>query len=130
MKNMIKHLAGILMLCCMLTQFTQAQDASKMKASTPEQRAQLQTAMMKSKLKLDTLQVTKVQAINLKYAKKLDPILKSDAGKFKMFREARSIQKDKDADLKTVLTDIQFKQYEDMKDEIKDKVMESMKGKN
>lgn len=102
-----------------------AQDTKELlKESTPEQRAKMQTTMMKAKLNLDSAQVTKVQAINLKSAQKLDPILKSDGRKLKMLREVLSIQKEKDADLKAVLSDEQYKRYEKMKDELKQRVMD------
>jgi len=114
-----------------LSQTANAQNgADAFKNSTPEQRALMQTTMMKTKLKLDTIQVTKVQAINLKYAQKLDPILKGDGSKFSKFKELRSIQKDKDADLKGVLTADQFKQYQAMEEEMKAKVKEKMSGRN
>jgi hypothetical protein len=116
---------------CMLVWFTlpaaNAQDA--LKQSTPEQRAQLQTGMMKTKLKLDSTQAKKVQAINLKYAQQLDPIIKSDSRSFKTLMRARSIQKDKDAELRTTLNEAQYKQYDDMKDEMKEKV-KNIKQKN
>lgn len=125
----ITFLAACLMAICTATT-VKAQDAkAALKESTPEQRAQLQTTLMKTKLSLDSAQVTKVQAINLKSAQKLDPILKSDGRKLKMMREVMSIQKEKDADLKTVLTDEQYKQYEKMKDELKQRLMDGRQTK-
>ncbi|GAB3929134.1 hypothetical protein [Mucilaginibacter myungsuensis] len=107
------------------TASAQDKDAkAMMKESTPEQRAKLQTGMMKTKLRLDSATVTKVQAINLKYAQKLDPVMKGDGRKLKMIREAMSIQKEKDAELKTALSKDQYQAYEKMKDDMRDKIKE------
>jgi hypothetical protein len=131
MKKINKHFAFIIpcLLMLLTLQKVKAQDAQAMlKESTPEQRAQMQTGMMKSKLNLDSAQTIKVQAINLKYAQQLDPVLKGDGAKFKKLKEAMSIQKAKDADLKTVLTADQNKQYEAMKEEMKEKLKEYKKS--
>jgi hypothetical protein len=53
----------------------------QMKDMTPGQRADYQTNMMKTKLGLDTQQIVKVKALNLKYALKFQPIIKSDEGR-------------------------------------------------
>src|ERR1700743_1877441 len=57
----------------------------KLKEMSPQQRADFQTGLMKSKLKLDTQQIAKVKALNLKYAIKLQPILTSDDSRFSTF---------------------------------------------
>ncbi|WP_295795765.1 hypothetical protein [Mucilaginibacter sp.] len=100
-----------------------------LKNATPEQRAQMQTGMMKSKLKLDTNQVLKVQAINLKYAHKFEPIIKGSDGRMKKMKEAMSLQKQKDAELKQVFTTEQYKQYQDFEQEMKSKMMSRLNGK-
>jgi len=104
-----------------------AQDKMDMiKNSTPEQRAKMQTSMMKTKLQLDTVQVVKVQAINLAAAQKMDPVIKGDGGKFAKFRQMKEIESTKDKELKKVLTDAQYKQYEAAKDEMKEKMKERL----
>ena len=100
-----------------------------LKNATPEQRAQMQTGMMKSKLKLDTNQVLKVQAINLKYAQKFEQIIKGSDGRMKKAREAIILQKQKDAELKQVFTTAQYKQYQDFEQEMKSKMMGRLNGK-
>jgi hypothetical protein len=97
---------------------------SNMKDATPEQRAQFQTTMMKSKLSLDSGQITKIQAINLKYAQKFQPILKSSDGKLSKFRQVKALQKQKDAELQTVFTKDQYKKYQDFEEEMKSKMKE------
>jgi hypothetical protein len=89
------------------------------KTKTPEQRAAAQTSVMKIKCNLDSNQVAKVQAINLKYAEKLDPVFKSEEGKLARFRQAKALMDAKDAELKAVLTTSQYKQYLDLKAEMK-----------
>jgi hypothetical protein len=102
--------------------------AAAMKDKTPEQKAQGLTMLMKVKLLLDTAETTKVGAINLKYAQKTDPIIKGDQGKFAKFKALKELQKSKDAELKGVLTADQFKQYQDMEEQIKEKMMENAKN--
>lgn len=97
---------------------------SNMKDATPEQRAQFQTNMMKSKLSLDSGQITKIQALNLKYAQKFQPILKSSDGKLSKYRQAKTLLKQKDAELQAVLTKDQYKKYQDFEDEMKSKMKE------
>ena len=136
-----KRLIPLISACFLLivTQAAEAQTASNadkkaeaakmIKESTPEQRAMLQTGMMKNKLNLDSAEVVQVQAINLKYAEKLDPVLKGDERKLKQLRDMMAIQKAKDADLKKALTADQYKQYEAMKDEMKEKLKEAKDAK-
>jgi hypothetical protein len=101
-----------------------AQTGADLKNKTPEQRAQFQTEMMTDKLKLSADQTAKVQAINLKYAQKMEPIIKSDAGRFSKFKQAKALLKDKDAELKGVFTADQFKQYQDFEVEMRNKMKE------
>ncbi len=116
-----------LFFACIVSNPVAAQDKADMiKNSTPEQRAKMQTSMMKAKLQLDTVQVVKVQAINLAAAQKMDPILKSDGRKFAKLRQVKEIDNAKDKDLKNVLTPDQYKQYEVAKEEMKEKMKERM----
>ena len=103
---------------------------SGMRNATPAQRAQLQTNMMKSKLKLDTVQITKVQAINLKYAQKMDPILKSTGSPMDRIQQAMALQTQKDKELQGVFTKEQFKQYSAAEQELKNKMMSRMGNSN
>ncbi|WP_448699054.1 hypothetical protein ACFGVR_19155 [Mucilaginibacter sp. AW1-3] len=116
-----------LLFFCIINTPVWAQDKTEMlKNSTPEQRAQMQTSMMKAKLRLDTVQVIKIQAINLAAAQKMEPVLKGDGGKLAKLRQMREIENTKDKELKKVLTSDQYKQYEAAKDEMKEKLRERM----
>jgi len=86
---------------------------------TPEERARFQTEMMKNKLNLNAGQQTKVEVINLNYAKRYEPIIKSSDSKITRLRQALSLQKAKDEELKKVFTDEQYKQYEKLKEALK-----------
>lgn len=119
------------LLILFISQVAKAQDNDQdFKNKTPEQRAQMQTNMMKTKLNLDSAQTLKVQAINLKYAQQLAPVLKSDEGRFAKLRQMKSIMGQKDKDLKAVFNADQYKQYKELEAEMKDKMKDYAKSKN
>ncbi|ASU34082.1 hypothetical protein [Mucilaginibacter xinganensis] len=107
---------------------TNAQPGTKnMKDSTPEERAQFQTNMMKSKLKLDSGQVSKIREINLKYAKKIQPIITGSDGRFSKMKQAMALQKQKDSELQNVFSKDQYQQYQAFEQEMKNKLTEKLK---
>ncbi len=79
--------------------------------ATPEERAKRQTERMKDELKLTPAQEPKAQAINLKYAKKMEDVRKltDTAAQRKSMME---LNKQKETELKTVLTPEQLKTYQ------------------
>lgn len=88
--------------------------------ATAEERAKRQTEMMKTQLTLTTTQAPKVANINLKYVKKMEDVRKiSDTAV--QHKTAKSIQSQKDNELKSVLTDAQFKQYLKRMEEMKNR---------
>jgi hypothetical protein len=86
--------------------------------SSPEDRAKRQTEMMKESLSLTAAQEPKVSSINLKYAKKMEDVRKiaDTAVQRKTFQ---SLNKQKDGELKAVLTADQFKSYLKQVEEMK-----------
>lgn len=100
----------------------------KLKAMTPQQRADYQTGLMKTQLHLDTQQIVKVKVVNLKYAQKIEPLIKSDDSKFTKFREFKKLQAAKDAELKVIFNAGQFKLYQDYESEMKEKMKEKVKN--
>lgn len=102
---------------------------AKLKNTTPEQRAKVQTELMKTKLKLTPEQESKVAALNLEYAQKMQPIIQGSEGPFAEMREAREINEQKEADLKKVLTTDQFTNYTAYKEEMREKFEERMAQK-
>ena len=98
-------------------------------ARTPEGRAAALTEKMQTKLALTGDQVPQVQAINLKYAQKNQQILTGSDGRFAKFRALKSSGKDKDKELKAVLDKDQYKKYQAMQQEMKDKAREAYRNR-
>jgi Spy/CpxP family protein refolding chaperone len=101
-------------------------------SSTPEQRAKLQTELMVEKLGLAPDQIPKVEAINLMYAKKMEPVLKGNEGPLVKLRAAKGIDQEKAADLEKVLSKQQYQQYlaakEEMRQEVERRIAERRAG--
>ncbi|MBD1386692.1 hypothetical protein IDJ75_15520 [Mucilaginibacter rigui] len=114
------------LLVMLFAQLATAQNITGMKDKKPEERALFQTSLMKNKLSLDSVQLTKVQAINLKYALKNDPIIKGNGSKFSKFKQIKALQKEKDGELKKIFTAEQYKQYQAFEAEIKEKMKAKM----
>ncbi len=112
----------LLVVFMMLTLTVYAQNASDRQRKTPEDRAQIQSTWMLKNLNLDSLQAEKVQVINRRYAWKNEPILASGASNLSKFNKLKSLQNEKDAELKKIFTPEQFKQYELHKEELKEKI--------
>ncbi|WP_412469279.1 hypothetical protein [Pedobacter sp. KLB.chiD] len=112
-------LSLLLMLFC---QLAAAQNTKTLKNKTPEERAQLLTKLMKTRLSLDTGQLARLKVINLKYALKNEPIIKSDAGKLAKLKQFKALQKEKNAELKKVFTAEQYNQYQAFEAEMKEKI--------
>lgn len=128
--NPTKGIALTLTLLFVLSgQLVMAQNASAMQDRTPQERAKFQTEMMKSRLGLDSVQLNQVKAINLKYALKNEPVIKSGDGRLSKFRQIKSSQKEKEAELKTIFTTEQFKQYQAFQDEMKAQMKEKRKNR-
>lgn len=106
-----------------------AGELDRLKNTTPEERAKAQTAFMTSKLDLKPDQKPKVAEVNLKYAKKMDPVLKGEAGPFMKMREMRKIGEEKDAELKHLLSPDQFDKYLASKEEMREKFEERIEEK-
>ncbi|OJV12621.1 MAG: hypothetical protein BGO21_02425 [Dyadobacter sp. 50-39] len=128
--NSTKGIALTMTLLFMLSaQLVIAQDASVMQDKAPKERAKYQTEMMKNKLGLDSVQLNQVGAINLKYALKNEPVLKSDKSKLSKFKQLKSSQKEKDAELKKIFTPEQYRQFQDFQDEMKSQMKEKRKNR-
>jgi hypothetical protein len=85
--------------------------------ATPEERAKRQTERMKDDLKLTTAQEPKVSAINLKYAKKMEDVRKmTDTAAQR--KTVMSLNKQKEAEFKGILTPDQMKAYQKMVEEM------------
>ena len=105
-----------------LTSATQAQQLP----DAAERAAKL-TDWMKTNLKLTDDQVQKVKDINVKYANMLDQLDASDATKDQKIQTWKTNDAAKDAEMKGVLTDDQYKTYLSKKAEIKKKFKQALK---
>ena len=103
-------------------------EMEKFKSSTPEERARLQTEMMKTKLGLTPDQTPKVAAINQKYAQRMEPIIKGQEGPLMRLRQMREVGQAKEAELKGVLSPEQFQKYlaekQEMREKFEDKLIQ------
>ena len=104
-----------------------AEGLDDLKDTTPAERAAAQTAMMKAKLNLTDEQTPKIKAINEKYAELMDPIIKGSDGMFSKMRAVKQVEDQKEGELKGVLSDDQFSQFQAMKTEMRDKLIEKVK---
>ena len=85
---------------------------------SPEDRAKRQTTMMKDNLSLTAVQEPKVNDINLKYARKMDEARKiTDTAAQR--KTVKSLNQQKDNELKAVFTPDQFKTYQKLMEEFK-----------
>jgi periplasmic protein CpxP/Spy len=121
----------VFVITLLITFGAQAQDRKeKMKNSTPEERVEMRTNKLSEKLSLDENQKKKVKEIFAAQQKenksKIDQI-KADREKART--EMKKQHEELKAKLKPVLTDEQYKKWEAMQDETKDKVKEGRKHK-
>ena len=118
-------LAGLL---AAVPAFGQGEDAAQLAKIPPNVRAGAQTEFMTKKLSLTPQERTQVEAINLKYANQMQPVLEGSGGPLQRMREAKRIDEAKDAELKGVLTPQQFQGYVAAKEELRKKMMEKAAG--
>lgn len=127
-KRWLATICGVALLA--VAQSAPADDMlDKLKNTTPQERATIQTLFMKKKLGLEGPEAAKVEAINLKYAEKAEPVIKGDEGMFARMRQMKEIQTGKDQELQGVLTPAQYQAYEASKDEMKQQMEQSMAKK-
>jgi hypothetical protein len=81
---------------------------------SPEEMAKFETDWMKTSLKLTTAQLPKIEAINLKYAKKMGEMFQNGPdGDFSvMEKKMNEIEKQKRTEYQTVLNPEQIKIYD------------------
>jgi hypothetical protein len=97
--------------------------------TTPQERADIQTGFMKTKLGLSPEETQQVQAINLTFAQKAEPVIKGDDGLFAKASKMKELQAEKDAAFQTALTPAQFQAYTAAKDELKEKFEQAVAKK-
>ncbi|MDL2214844.1 DUF4890 domain-containing protein [Dysgonomonas sp. OttesenSCG-928-M03] len=105
----------LLSLLILLFVITGGLSAQRRQQASPEMRAKRQTETLAEKLSLSEEQKQKVYDLNLKYANQAESTRSNDGQDRRA--QFRKQQEQKDAELKTILTDEQQKQYEDFKKE-------------
>lgn len=91
------------------------------------ERATKLTEWMKTNLQLTDEQVPKVQDINMKYANKMEELKNNVAGKRQKLLTLKENEKAKDAELKQVFADNQYKTYLTKKEELKKQLKQELK---
>lgn len=82
--------------------------------------AHIQTRIMNDRLKLESSQKTKVSAINERYADKLSQLLyNNQLSKEQKLDELQKLHADKKADLQTILSEGQYKEYLKLQQDLK-----------
>lgn len=92
---------------------------SQMQQGMPnaEERAKFLTERLKVDLKLENKQIPKVNEILLKYAKKVDSLRNQTKSRQEMMEIMKKNMKEQDNEIKNVLTKEQFKKYEKIMEE-------------
>ncbi len=107
MKNILFSIFTILFVSLALTANAQPQH----KEFNAEDMSKMQTERMKKELNLSDKQTTEVSAINLKYAQKMEEQRKNSSGDRESMREEmETMQEEKNAEFKKVLTEEQYEQ--------------------
>ena len=128
MRTTLRSIAGAALVAAVLCAAPgRAADLDALKDTTPAERAKAQTAMMKVKLGLSDAEAAKVAPINLKYATKMEPIIKGPKLPLMKMRDAREVEGQKEAELKTVLTADQFTKFEASKEEMMEKLADHIR---
>lgn len=99
-----------------------AQNAANMallESTTPEERSNIQTELLKDKLMLADSQKEQLGKVNLKYAEQMEEVIKGGASKWTMYRTAKRFDKAKDEELKALFSSDQFSTYLSYKEQLK-----------
>ena len=99
-----------------------------LRATTPEQRAAAATHFMQKNLELSEADTKRVSEINLTFAKKAEPIIKSSDNRLKIGLKLRKINSERSSELKKVLSTKQLKILEESRSEIRKAVLSTLKN--
>lgn len=123
MKNKPEFFSRVFLFLCILTLWISqliSPAFAQQQGMSPEDRAKHQTEILKTELKLTPAQEPKVYAVNLKFIDKMHGIrdIADTAVRRKSFE---ALNKQRDAEYKTILTADQFKLYQKFLDDMKAK---------
>jgi hypothetical protein len=91
----------------------------ELKNTTPGERASLQTELMKSKLALTAEQTQAVADLNLKYANRMESIIKGSSNSLSKMFQMRKINNEKETELKRILSPQQWEKFDASRDEMR-----------
>ncbi len=115
------------MLLFLLGFLCQVQAQSMKNPGTPEQRADKITQEMIKTLPLDSSQVDTVHSLNLKYAEKAQKeIIDQNMSKWSMLRKGQKLNNQKEKELKPLLSESQWKNYQKMKSAARGRMLKQM----
>jgi len=99
--------------------------------SKAEKRAKTLSDKMQERLPLkDSIEYNKVYALNLKYAQKMQEAIQGADGRMAKFSAAKSVQKAKNKEMKTILTKEEYEKYQQMMDEMKAAAREKFRNRS
>ena len=96
--------------------------------SSADQKAKALTDRMKTQLTLNDDQYKQVYDINLDFVTKLGTVKENGGGKMAKFKSFKTIDGNRDAALKKVLTEQQFKDFQTQKKENREEMKERYKS--
>lgn len=95
---------------------------------TPEDMAKRQTEMIKEATGIDDAITKKVHEVNLKYANQTAELRKKYSSREEMREPMMKMREQRDAELKTLLTEEQFKKYKEKQEELRQQRQNSGQG--
>lgn len=113
--NLFKAAKSALLLTLILfaaPAMAQKVDIEMLKKSTPEQRALWENTIVKKELKMTGAQYKKVSALNLEYAKKMQPVIDSKDNWITKGKQFMALYKEKEDQLQTIYTKEQYAEYQ------------------
>ncbi|MCW3788632.1 hypothetical protein [Plebeiibacterium sediminum] len=114
----MKKLLLCLMSILLIGSITQAKAQPQQRSFNAEDMSKMQTERMKKDLKLSDKQTDEVSAINLKYAKKIEAQRnKTDGDRASMRDQMTSLRKEKNAELKKILSEEQYEKMLQIEEE-------------
>ena len=122
MHKLVRFCVAVFLLAAVLGTGVVLGQRKELAKTTPEQRAKIQTDLMKSILSLKDDQLDQVAKINQEFAEKADPLLKGSEGDLTLMKQMNALDKEKDTELQKVLTSEQFETYGKNKKEIMKKM--------
>lgn len=112
-----------MLLCLLLTTAVAGFTQSKL---TEEQKKEFKAKQeaYKAKLNLTEEQATQMEAINMIYFEGLSALKQSSGSKMSKYKKFKSLNKERDAKAKKILTDEQYKIYKQQQQEMKEELKE------